>query len=52
MEMRRLVTGKQMKEILSSMKNMEIYDNTLTVKSSLKRDQMEELDGIVEFLMK
>ena len=44
--------GEQMKEILSSMKNMEIYDNTLTVKSSLKRDQMEELDGIVEFLMK
>lgn len=44
--------GKQMKEILSSMKSMEIYDNTLTVKSSLKRDQMEELDGIVEFLMK
>lgn len=44
--------GKQMKEILSSMKNMEIYDNTLTVKSSLKRNQMEELDGIVEFLMK
>ncbi len=44
--------GKQMKEILSSMKNMELYDNTLTVKSSLKRDQMEELDGIVEFLMK
>lgn len=44
--------GKQMKEILSSMKNMEIYDNTLTVKSSLKRDQMEELDGIIEFLMK
>lgn len=44
--------GKQMKEILSSMKNMEIYDNTLTVKSSLKRDQMEELDGIVEFLVK
>ena len=46
------MAGKQMKEILSSMKNMEIYDNTLTVKSSLKRDQMEELDGIVEFLMK
>ena len=43
--------GKQMKEILSSMKNMEIYDNTLTVKSSLKRDSMEALDGIVEFLM-
>lgn len=44
--------GKQMKEILASMKNMEIYDNTLTVKSSLKKEQLEELDGIVEFLMK
>ena len=44
--------GKQMKEILSSMKNMEIYEDTLTVKSSLKDDQMEALKGIVEFLTK
>ena len=41
-----------MKEILSTMKNMEIYDNTFTLKSSLKRVQIEDLDGIVEFLMK
>ena len=33
--------GKQMKEILSSMKNMYIYYNNLNLKSSLKRDQME-----------
>ncbi|HJB14955.1 MAG TPA: FprA family A-type flavoprotein [Candidatus Blautia excrementipullorum] len=44
--------GKQMKEILSSMKNMDIYENTVTVKSSLKEEQTEALDGIVEFLTK
>mgnify|MGYP001864225940 FL=1 len=44
--------GKQMKEILSQMKNMEIYEDTLTVKSALKQDQMEAIDGIVEFLTK
>ena len=44
--------GKQIKEILSSMKNMEIYQETLTVKSSLKEDQTAALDGIVEFLTK
>lgn len=44
--------GKQIKEILSSMKNMEIYQETLTVKSSLKEEQAAALDGIVEFLTK
>lgn len=44
--------GKQMKEILSQMKNMEIYENTMTVKSSMAEAQMEELDHIVEFLVK
>ena len=34
------------------MKNMEIYQETLTVKSSLKEDQTAALDGIVEFLTK
>ncbi len=42
--------GKQIKEILSSMKNMEIYEETFTVKSSLKEEQMDALDGIAEFL--
>ena len=44
--------GKQMKEILSQMKNMEIFDNTVTVKSSLKDAQMEQLDSIVAFMTK
>ena len=44
--------GKQMKEILSQMKNMEIFENTVTVKSSLKDAQMEQLDSIVEFMTK
>jgi flavorubredoxin len=44
--------GKQMKEILSQMKNMDIYENVLTVKSSLKEEQFEQLDGIVEFMTK
>lgn len=44
--------GKQMKEILSQMKNMEIYENTMTVKSSMAEAQLEELDHIVEFLVK
>lgn len=44
--------GKQMKEILAGMKNMEIYENTLTVKSALKEAQTADLDGIVDFLTK
>ena len=44
--------GKQMKEILSSMKNMEICENTVTVKSALKENQLEQLDQIVDFMTK
>ena len=44
--------GKLMKEILSQMKNMEVFDQTMTVKSSLKDAQMEQLDSIVEFMTK
>lgn len=44
--------GKQMKEILSQMKNIEIYENTMTVKSSMAETQLAELDHIVEFLAK
>lgn len=46
------MAGKQMKEILSQMKNMEIYDETVTVKSALKDEQMAQIDGVVEFLTK
>ena len=44
--------GKQIKEILSQMKNMEIYEDTVTVKSSLKENQLTQLDGIVDFMTK
>ena len=44
--------GKQMKEILSDMKDMEIYEETVTVKSALKEDQLAQLDKIVEFMTK
>ena len=44
--------GKLMKEKLSLMKNMEIYEPTVTIKSAMKENQMAELDGIVEFLTK
>lgn len=44
--------GKQMKDILSQMKNMEIYEGTAAVKSSLKEENLSQLDGIVEFMTK
>ena len=47
-----VVAGKQMKEILSGMKDMEIYEETVTVKSALKEDQLAQLDKIVEFMTK
>ena len=45
-------SGKLMREMLSQMKNMEIYENTLTVKSALKEEQLGQLDAIVEYLTK
>lgn len=42
--------GKQIKVILGEMKNMEIYEDTLTVKSALKETQLSQLDGIVEYM--
>lgn len=44
--------GKQMKDILSQMKNMEIYEGAAAVKSSLKEENLSQLDGIVEFMTK
>ena len=37
---------------LSGMKDMEIYEETVTVKSALKEDQLAQLDKIVEFMTK
>ena len=43
-----VLSGKQMKEIIGSMKNMTILEQMVTVKSSLKESQMEELDPMAE----
>lgn len=42
--------GKQMKEILSGMKNVEILENEITLKSSLREDQMGELQAMADQL--
>ena len=44
--------GKQIREMLSQMKNMEIMEPCLSVKSALKADQLEEMDKIVEFMVR
>lgn len=41
-----VLSGKQMRELIGSMKNMEILEQTVTVKSSLKENQMKELDAL------
>lgn len=40
--------GKQIKEILSSMKNMTILEEGLTVKSALKEDQLAQVDALAK----
>lgn len=43
-----VLSGKQMKEIIGSMKNMTILEQVVTVKSSLKESQIEELDSMAD----
>ena len=43
-----VLSGKQMKEIIGSMKNMTILEQMETVKSSLKESQIEELDSMAD----
>ena len=43
-----VLSGMQMKEIIGSMKNMTILEQMVTVKSSLKESQMEELDSMAD----
>jgi flavorubredoxin len=40
--------GGLMRNIISSMKNMNILDTTLTIKSSLKESQLEQLEAIAK----
>ena len=43
-----LIAAKQMKEIISTMKNMEILEPSLSIKSSLKKGQEAEIDAIAD----
>ena len=40
-----------MGEIISEMKNMTILDETITIKSSLKEDQMAELGALANIIV-
>ena len=40
--------GSLMRNLLSSLKDVKILDNTLTVKSALKSDQMDQVDALVD----
>ena len=43
-------SGKLIRAKLEAMKEVQVFDQTLTVKSSLKEDQLSSLDAIVAFL--
>ena len=42
------MSAKQMKELLSCLKNMTVLENTVTVRSSLKHAQDSELDALAD----
>ena len=42
------MANKQMKEIVESMKNMTILEQSVTIKSSLKENQMESLNSLAQ----
>ncbi|MDR0925840.1 MAG: FprA family A-type flavoprotein, partial [Hungatella sp.] len=41
-----IMAGKKMTEILSGMKNMTLLDQTITIKSSVKEDQLAEIGAL------
>lgn len=43
-----LQAGKKMEEILSSMKDIRIINKTISIKSSLKEEQLSELDALAD----
>ena len=46
-----VLSGKQMREIIGSMKNMTIMEQSVTVKSSLKDVQMAELEAMADAIV-
>ena len=45
-------SGKLMKELVSQLKNTEIIENTVTLKSTLKENQIEELENLAKEIAK
>ena len=41
-----IMAGKKMTEIISEMKNMTILEQTITIKSSVKEDQLAEIGAL------
>jgi len=41
-----IMAGKKMTEIISEMKNMTILDQTITIKSSVKEDQLADIGAL------
>ena len=44
-------SGKQMKEIFSGMKNMNILEQGVTIKSSLKEEQMADVEALAQAIV-
>lgn len=40
--------GKQMRELLAGLKNINVLENTLTIKSSLKEDQLKNIENMAD----
>lgn len=47
-----ITAGKKMAEIISQMKNMTILDDMITIKSSVKEDQLAEISAMAEAIVK
>ena len=45
------VAGKKMKEIFDAMKNIRILDEKVTIRSSMKEEQMEQVDALARAIV-
>ena len=46
-----VTANKKMKELISSMKNMTILEETVSIKSSLKAEQVPEIEKLAEAII-
>lgn len=47
-----ITAGKKMAEIISGMKNMTILDDMVTIKSSVKEDQLVDIAALADAIVK